>query len=118
MPDQQPVDWTKYLGGAAAAIVSATTAVRLFFRARNGGQSDRITQLELGRREDRRVMADLRRQMEETQITLQSTERRVRQVEVNQYDLDREVRDNLQRMIEQIDRRLSHSDEQGRAKTV
>ena len=58
-------------------------------------------------------MSDVRQQMAEmtsnVDIRLGSTERRVRQLEVNANDLDRMVRDNLQRMIEQIDRRL-HND--------
>ena len=58
-------------------------------------------------------MSDVRQQMQDmasnVDIRLGSTERRVRQLEVNSNDLDRMVRDNLQRMIEQIDRRL-HND--------
>ncbi len=51
-------------------------------------------------------MAELKRQLEDMQVTLSSTENRVRRVEVSQYDLERELRDDLKRMIEKIDRRL------------
>ena len=99
----------KGLGGILAFIGSAWA----YFKARNTNHSDRITRLERIRREDLQVMADVRQQMAEmtssVDIRLGSTERRVRQLEVNANDLDRMVRDNLQRMIEQIDRRL-HND--------
>jgi len=94
----------KWLGGLGAAFA----AVRSYFKARNTNHADRILRLERESREDRRVMSEVRTQMEELDIRVGSTERRTRQLEVNANDLDREVRDNLQRMIEQIDRRLHH----------
>ena len=111
MADQQ-TGWTdalKWLGGFAAFLGS----FRAYWKARNTNHADRITRLERIRREDLQVMSDVRQQMQDmasnVDIRLGSTERRVRQLEVNSNDLDRMVRDNLQRMIEQIDRRL-HND--------
>ena len=110
--DDQQSGWVvalKWLGGSGLFA----GLWKLFQKARNTNHADRITRLERIRREDLQVMADVRQQMAEmtsnVDIRLGSTERRVRQLEVNANDLDRMVRDNLQRMIEQIDRRL-HND--------
>lgn len=111
MADQQ-AGWTdalKWLGGIAAGV----GGIRAYFKARNTNHADRIARLERIRREDLQVMAEVKERLQDmasnVDIRLGSTERRVRQLEVNANDLDRMVRDNLQRMIEQIDRRL-HND--------
>ena len=99
-------DAIKGLGGIAAFVGSAWA----YWKARNTNHADRINRLERIRREDLQVMADVKQQMldmaSNVDIRLGSSERRIRQLEVNANDLDRMVRDNLQRMIEQIDRRL------------
>ena len=105
MPEQQA--WQE-AGKWVAGLLAFIASIRAYFKARNTNHADRILRLERESREDRRVMSEVREQMEELDIRVGSTERRTRQLEVNANDLDREVRDNLQRMIEQIDRRLHH----------
>ena len=94
-------------------IVASIGSLWAYWKARNINHADRISKLERLRRDDLQVMADVKQQMLEmtsnVDIRLGSNERRIRKLEVDANDLDRMVRDSLQRMIDQIDRRL-HGD--------
>jgi len=111
MADQQ-LGWAdagKWVAGVGAFVAS----LRAYWKARNTNHSDRIQRLERQAREDERTMAAVKSELEELSermdIAINSTNRRVLNLETNLRDTDREIRDSLQKIVETLNRRL-HGD--------
>lgn len=118
MPEQQE-SWIKVSewGGLATLL---SLGVRFYQKARNTGQADRISKLEHqarvavdARREDQRVMEDIRGNLQEVDskftTRLRSHGNRIDALEIGQSDMDRDIRDELAKMVEKLNRRLTAS---------